>query len=366
MTTNRVPADNPIDELLRNAACVALNDDVSAAIREACDAQNDWSRTIREAELHGMAPYMYMRIKQAGASLPDDIRRKLAALTFRHSDAIGIRSRAVTEITRRLRDEDIDVLVLKGAALAHLIYPQPGLRPMSDVDVLVAPRHLERAAELVSALGYGAAGGYVPPADHHHLATVSRTDDGLRVSVEIHHDALAPDNIGSIRLGSLSEPARAFTVDGTTLHTLGHIDTLRHLCRHALEPREAMKIGSALDIMLYASTFADDIDWPRLEQEFPEVITMLQLLGYLVPRPPNLEHLLPAVHPTAPEGVGVGMVPLSRLRRRSDLARKLFNPSDWWLRGFYNVRPGRSLVYTKGIRHPARVLFWLWRRAGKG
>ena len=358
-----MPVDNTVDELLRHCACVELDERAGDVIRETCREQRDWDDTIREAELHGMAPYLHRQIRLAGAEVPGPYRRKLAALGLRHADALRIRTRALLEINEQLAGRGVQVLVLKGAALAHLIYEQPGLRPMSDIDLLIHPDQLEHASSIVAGLGYRPSDGHPTPPDHHHLPSVSRTIDGLRVSIELHHDALAPDNIGSIRLGALSEPARTFTADGATLHTLGHVDMLRHLCRHALEPRETMKIGSALDIMLYASAYAGDIDWPRLNREFPEVITMLQLLSYLVPRPRRLQPYIPEPGPRAPKGVGVGMIPLSRLRRRSDRAMKLFNPSDWWLRGFYNVPPGRSLAYTKAIRHPARVLRWLWRRA---
>lgn len=365
MTTNPTASDNPVENLLRRCACVDFDERARAAVREACGEQVDWSQTIREAESHGMAPYMSLRIRDAAAEIPDEYRKKLAALTFRHNQAIRIRTRALLEICARLAERDIDVLVLKGAALAHIVYERPGLRPMSDVDLLVRAAQLDGASDAVATLGYTVVDGHATPADHHHLPTVARTINGLRVSIELHRDALAPDNIGSIRIDTLTEPTRTFRVGDAQLRTLGHIDMLRHLCRHALEPRETMKIGSALDIMLYASHFADDIDWPRLEREFPEVITMLQLLGYLVPRPVALAAHVPGAGPAAPKGVGVGMIPLSRLRRRNDRAVKLFNPSDWWLRGFYNVPPGRSLAYTKAVRHPARVLFWLWRRVGR-
>lgn len=358
-------ADNPIDELLRNCACVDLDQRAAEAIREACRQQRDWDKVIRDAERHGLAPYLHMRIRQAGAEIPAESRKTLAALAFRHTDASRIRTRALLEICQQLGGQGIDVLVLKGAALAHLIYGRPGLRPMSDIDLLVRPEQAGRASAIVAELGYCASDGDATPADHHHLPSVSRTTDGLRVSIELHHDALAPDNIGSIRVDSLSEPTREFVVDEATLYALGHVDTLRHLCRHALEPREAMKLGSALDIMLYASTYSDEIDWPRLNREFPEVVTMLQLLGYLVPRPARLEPHIPDAGHAPPQGVGVGMIPLSRLRGRRDRAARLLNPSDWWLRGFYNVPPGRSLAYTKTLRHPARVLFWLWRRVGR-
>lgn len=357
--------DNPIDDLLRSSACVELDDRASEAIREACLRQRDWSRTIREAELHGMAPWLLQQIRATGAEVPDEFRRKLAALAFRHADASRIRTRALLEIAGRLNRHGINVLVLKGAALAHLIYDDPALRPMRDIDILVAPEQLNRASALVSELGYEATSGNPPLRDHHHLPTVSRTMDRLLVSVEIHYNALTRDNIGSIRVGSLTEPAREFAVADATLLTLGHIDMLRHLCRHILEPGESTKIGSALDIMMYAARCAGELDWPRLHREFPDVPTMLQMLGYLVPWPRRLSAHVAEPVDAAPSGVGTGLIPLSRLRRRKNWLLKLLSPSDWWLRGFYNVPPGRSLAYTKAVRHPARVLFWLWRRVGK-
>lgn len=359
-----MPDDNPIQDLLRSCACVELDHRAGEAIRDACRRQRDWRGAVSEAELHGMAPWLLMRIRDTRAEVPDACRRELAALAFRHADAGRIRTRALLEITERLDRHGIGVLVLKGAALAHLIYDPPGLRPMRDIDVLVAPAQLGRAAAVMSELGYEAKGDVSLP-DHHHLPTVSRTVERLRVSVEVHHDALTRDNIGSIRVDSLSEPARELTVAGATLRTLGHIDMLRHLCRHILEPGETTRIGSALDIMMYAVKYADRIDWPRLRREFPEVPTMLQMLGYLVPWPQRLSAHVPEPPREAPGGVGTGPIPLSRLRRRRDWPLKLLSPSEWWLRGFYNVPPGCSLAYTRAVRHPARVAFWLWRRVAK-
>jgi hypothetical protein len=361
-----MPSNSSTDQLLRKCAWVELDEKTGDAIRRACLVQRNWKKVVDEAELHGLSPYVNRSIKETGAQVPDETQRTLNALSLRHARSGVIRTAALLEIVREARRRDIDVLVLKGAALAHLVYDNPGLRPMRDVDILVGPEHLDKTAEVLANLGYRATDHNALLPDHHHLPNMARELDGLNVSVEIHHDALTPDNIGSIQVTSLSEPPREFTVDGVALHALGHLDTLRHLCRHALEPRETMKLGSALDIMLYACRFAGEIDWQRLKTAFPEVVTLLQLLGYLVPWPAGLSRFVPRPSDQAPEGVGTGMIPLSDLRRRNDRLARLLNPSDWWLRGFYNVPPGRSLAYTKALRHPLRVLFWLWRRRGKG
>ncbi|HSH40803.1 MAG TPA: nucleotidyltransferase family protein, partial [Arenicellales bacterium] len=226
-TTTGTNSGSGPERLLRLCACVEFDDASREQIIETCREQQDWSETIRQAERHGMAPWLHMQLRRAGADVPKEAHRKLGALTRRHADAIRIRTRALLEIGEYLGREGIDMVVLKGAALAYLIYPAPGLRPMSDIDILVAPVHLDRAASIVSDLGYRASSPETVRRDHHHLPTLSKTFDGLLVSVEIHHDALARDNLGSIRLDALSEPQRAFSADDATLYALGHVDMLR-------------------------------------------------------------------------------------------------------------------------------------------
>lgn len=361
MTADAGP-DSPVGLLLRRAACVDDDGTARDAIRRACLEVGDWDRAIDQAELHGLSPWLHRQLTRAEADVPVNAARQLKSLTLRHREANRIRDRALTGILQALAERGVEVLVLKGAALAHLVYDPPGLRPMSDVDILVAPDRLEDAAEAVRSLGYQESSRAETGPDHHHLPALSRLLDGLSISVEIHHDAMAQDNIGSIRLDRLAGPPREFHINGTAARALGHVDMLRHLWRHALQPRGTTKLGSALDIMLYASRFQDEIDWRWIERQAPDIRTGLSLLALLVPLPRNLNGRVAVPDIPVPAGVGVGMAPLSTIRRDSKRAAKLLNPSDWWLHGFYNVPLGHSLVLTKTVRHPARILFWLWRR----
>jgi len=60
-----------------------------------------------------------------------------------------------------LRDAGLSPVLLKGAALGHLVYEDPYLRPMSDVDLLIPRDALARALEALEAAGFR-----LPPADH--------------------------------------------------------------------------------------------------------------------------------------------------------------------------------------------------------
>jgi hypothetical protein len=44
--------------------------------------------------------------------------------------------------------------VLKGAALAHLVYPEPLLRPMRDIDILVRAEEVYRGYALLPQIGF--------------------------------------------------------------------------------------------------------------------------------------------------------------------------------------------------------------------
>ncbi|MFW2387028.1 MAG: nucleotidyltransferase family protein [Polyangiales bacterium] len=60
----------------------------------------------------------------------------------------------VADAAEKLATRGIVVMPVKGALLQHWLYEDPSERPLTDVDLLVHPRSLQRAAELLEAGGY--------------------------------------------------------------------------------------------------------------------------------------------------------------------------------------------------------------------
>ena len=292
---------------------------------------------------------------------------ELRALTLRHRRADQIRSAALIELLTALEKKHIDVLVLKGAALAHIIYPKPELRPMRDLDVLVEPGRAGEAQAILREIGFKAPeqhSGYMY--EHHHLPGANLEREGLNVSIEIHRDALSGDVDASIRTDRLTGPAYEFDLAGHRALALGHIDALRHLTHHTFEPVAEIKLGSVVDLYGYATRFAEDIDWTVLRSRFPFVINALRCLHYIHPLPGALRTYISPPTAGPPKDVGAGMLPLSQIltARKSyrQQWRELMYPSDWWMHVFYNVPPERSLFLTRWLRHPVKIMRWLWRR----
>ena len=71
----------------------------------------------------------------------------------------------------------VPFLVLKGAALAHLVYGDPRLRPMRDVDLLIRKADAGRALDVLTRCGFRP-GGIAVPSRHHHLQGMARTRRG--------------------------------------------------------------------------------------------------------------------------------------------------------------------------------------------
>jgi Uncharacterised nucleotidyltransferase len=138
-----------------------------------------------------------------------------------------------------LRQAGIPVLALKGAVLAHTAYPDPSLRPMSDLDLLVQPEKREKALLALQQVGF----------EFPDFALATRRDHCLRLGPE--EEYAPPQRLrGTAVLLEVhtqlecSEPilpaptpefwSRSISVDlnGLTVRTLCPEDFLFHLCLH--------------------------------------------------------------------------------------------------------------------------------------
>jgi len=60
----------------------------------------------------------------------------------------------LADLVRTLRAHEIELLALKGSAMLLWLYEDPGLRPLSDIDIYVDELQTLRSFELLKALGY--------------------------------------------------------------------------------------------------------------------------------------------------------------------------------------------------------------------
>jgi Uncharacterised nucleotidyltransferase len=330
---------------------------------------NGWDTVVRDAEATHLTPLLHDYLRHQRV-VPATTMRQLDALRLRHLARHRERTEALAEILDVLEHASIDVRVLKGAALAWIIYPSPDLRPMSDVDLLVPHSAARAARELLQPLGFRAtqrARRFGRNA--HHLPPSIRGNGGTAIAVEIHVDALSRDTPDSITMHTLTEPGRSFCMDAGRALALGHVDMLRHLAHHLLEPAfdGAIRLLGVIDLLRYASFFHEEIDWARLGRDHPFVLNVLTCLHDVIPLPTALRWLTPPPSAKRPPRPGEIMRPLRAIiaRRRSLAAvvDELFRPPEWWTHAYYAVPAEKSLTPVRVFRHPARVARWFGLRA---
>jgi hypothetical protein len=354
--------------LLRLTARAVPEDQGAAGFREAASRVRDWSRVASLADAHGLAPLLHQRLLDANVEVPIEARQQIFAAWIRRRDASRAQCTALAEILETFQREQIDVVVLKGGALAHVLYPSFELRPLGDLDLLVAPRQARRAQAALAAMGFAAP--QTPDSkrlvSHHHLPAAVRQRGGQLVQVEIHTDALTRDVTGSITLDRLTSPRQRFSVLGQPAETLGPLDMLAHLCRHAAERATLLRLIWVADIVGYASRYDAMIDWDRLRRTDPFVLNAIGLFHLVTPLPPALQARVPLPRRDL-NGVGVACRPLSETLSRNHsslgIARDLFWPSEWWLRLHYGVGDRASITRLRFLTHPTRVSYWFVRRA---
>lgn len=116
----------------------------------------DWVSVIAAAEANGVAPLLYAAIKKSGRE--DDLLAECIErlrIAYLRSDTANWQ--ALQILQSLLADFDraaIPVVVLKGGALATTLYPEPALRPMIDLDLLIPRAQIKKADSLLLEQGF--------------------------------------------------------------------------------------------------------------------------------------------------------------------------------------------------------------------
>jgi hypothetical protein len=338
------------------------------------DDEGKWRETVSLSEELGVAPLFYRNLKAAGVKMPAPARRELQGLTVHHRYAARLRTSVMEEILNSFESAGIRPLVLKGGALGHLLYGDPGLRPSSDLDLLVPGRDTERASKILSGMGFRPTDTSRPRSPSYlrkHLPQVSLHVEGLDVKVDLHHELFRKNRPLTMRVADLdSEPLSFSTGEGgVTALTLGCEDMLGHLCLHLCdlthEPSASGKTRLiwVADIVGFAERFADRIDWEKTARRSPWVLSSLALLHHVTPLAEDLREKAGLEITSPPKGAGESYRgwPAERFSRQriADLPRWLKEtvlPSEWWLRLYYGLGGDGSFVYHRCVRHPLHVM----------
>lgn len=193
----------------------------------------DWERFVRLARFHRVQAIAWNSLAPASNALPVAQAETLAEEA---AEIAAANLRAAVE-AGSLRDHfvgaGVDLLFLKGLTTATLAYRAPLLKVSADLDLLVDPADIDRAAELLEARGFAP----MVPRDRERLSawhhsrkeSLWRRADGIQIDL---HSRLADNRRLIAGLGLASPRQDVIVAPGIALPTLAEQELVAYLCVH--------------------------------------------------------------------------------------------------------------------------------------
>jgi len=275
-------------------------------------------------------------------------------------------------ILRALNQREVRYAVRKGPSLCALVYDDPGIRRMSDLDVLIERESMDDAVEILTDLGY--AQGVPSPSGDRVIAHERRTQLFWAVhlnnalpflkptsepevrwfEVDLCLDLFQKRSAGRVEVGAVLDRARPAVICGERSFALSPLDQLLDICLHLYkEATSYLSItqGRDLNLMRFIDvvesirvTAQADLDrLPRYVRDFGaerELYFALYHASLLNPGAVPIE-VLKQLEPQDRGYLDEYGELEGRTRRWSQgFLDRLFNPDRWF------ELPGRSSIPT--------------------
>lgn len=223
-------------------------------------------------------PLLGANLRRLG--LDDPLVAQFDAIRLETAAKNGLRFDAGRRFISVLAQAGIHTLVLKGGALVGTGYGDPGLRPMSDLDIAVPTVEAQSAVRALTRAGWSTRRS-VTPAFIRVQHAIALRETGSSTSCDLHWH-IYWECCGADADDDLWAAARSLYFEGVTTRTLAPADQLLHICMHASRRANRPQLLWIPDALLVLR--AGGIEWPRLlaqAQQRRFVLRAAAMLAYL-------------------------------------------------------------------------------------
>ena len=113
----------------------------------------DFSPALTLGRAHQILPMLFYGVQNSGIVVPEDVKSFLRTATLQSAMVDQSQKTASEAIFSAFEQSGLDYMPLKGI-LRKSAYPQPEMRLMSDLDILIRPEQYDRIRPLMADLGF--------------------------------------------------------------------------------------------------------------------------------------------------------------------------------------------------------------------
>jgi len=178
-------------------------------------APPEWDAVLALVAREQIGPLAQAGVEATRAVVSAPARAALDRLAADATSQAAAAYAQLADLAGRLREAGLAVILLKGAALARFTYRNDGLRPFTDLDVLVRTGEVDLAHRTLRAAGYAILGNAPSAADRAWRHGRAYYDPaGRRVPVDLHWRYLGYPLIVPLNYEAIFDRAREVAVEG--------------------------------------------------------------------------------------------------------------------------------------------------------
>ncbi|MCJ7580792.1 MAG: nucleotidyltransferase family protein [Candidatus Aminicenantes bacterium] len=248
-------------------------------ILEAKNTGIDWDKFLSKARDNRVKSFVYHNLREkeiVSQMIPSGVVEDLQTTFYLDAANNTLLFKELGEILKSLKKCRLEVIVLKGAALATFVYENLALRTMSDVDILVKAEDLLHVDEQLQKLGYSPldlsaedvdfSSAYLTTLDYYNP---SRKSFPIHVHWHFVNSTVPNDSYTRcIVLEHIWDEAEKVVIGGEETLVMSPHHFLIHLSEHALRVRHSLgKWIYFCDIDAVIHHYEGRVDWSRLIHE---------------------------------------------------------------------------------------------------
>jgi hypothetical protein len=208
----------------------------------------EWAFLLGDISRQRLAGLLQAAVEAGVLPVTDEQRAEVAELHLGACGAVLRLEQRLLQVVDILEDAGIDVVVLKGSAVAHLAYPDPAQRMFGDNDLLLRSEQFDDAVELLCRTGYTRQTTEARPGFERRFAKGTTLSGEAGDELDLHRNLVFGTFGFRIELDELFRSTQTFEVGGRQLLGLGPETRLLHACYHAGLGDPVPRLGSVRDV----------------------------------------------------------------------------------------------------------------------
>ena len=342
---------------------------------------SDWDEFVTSLQWHKLEGLAYRHLVQHSLLdlIPKSSQVQLKGLYMRN---VACRIQFKNELERVLavlNGHGIPVVVMKGGALAEIVYDDPGVRPMSDLDLLVPLDRSEEAWSAVRSLGYHVT---VDEAEQRRMQVIDRqlamlVHDTKSIIVEIHTHLVEAESPMRFDIETFWDGTAEVELGNTQTLTFAPEYQVANQCLNFFKDRDLFSysaLGQLCDVAEVIRVNQDEMDWDVFGSNGPlakltgPIFCGLYLARHLLDAPVP-DGVLDRVSPSGFKPDDAGRLVLNRVFGDQFAMKQIVSPTQEYgklrlLKGMiFRVFEGREAIAARyGVPVGSKRVYFLYFR----